>query len=77
MKTVISTTLPMLQEVISRQDAAKQLGISTQTLRNYELEPNGLTCAKIGGAVYYRIADLEAFLAARFRQPNPIRRKAG
>lgn len=52
---------------LSRPHAAKYLGVAVQTLANWRSLGRGPNCIKIGGKVFYRLVDLEAFVAATVR----------
>lgn len=49
---------------LSRPHAAKYLGVAVQTLANWRSLRRGPKWVKVGGKVFYRLADLEAFVAA-------------
>lgn len=59
--------------------AAKVLGITSRTLRNWRNAGSGPRFAKIGGAVWYNLRDLEAFMLTgnrRIGRPRTIPRAA-
>lgn len=49
---------------MSREHAAKYLGVAAQTLANWRSLGRGPKSLKLGGKVFYRITDLDAFIAA-------------
>lgn len=52
---------------LSRTHAAKYLGVAPQTLANWRSLGRGPKHMKLGGRVFYRLADLEAFIEATER----------
>ena len=52
----------MLSQVFDEKEAASVLGVAVQTLRNWRHKRKGPAYLKIGKAVRYRMADLEAYL---------------
>ena len=60
----------ILDGLISRDEAAKQLGCNWRTLRRYENEPDGLPNIIIAGRKYYRVEALREFITKRERHPN-------
>ena len=46
---------------VSRREAAKFLGLSSKTLSEWAGKGQGPSPFKIGGRVFYRLADVEAF----------------
>lgn len=47
--------------VVNEHEAARLLGLSVQTLRNWRHLRRGLPYCKHGRAIRYRLADIEAF----------------
>lgn len=47
---------------LTRAQAAKYLGVAPQTLANWHTQGRGPKSMKLGGKVFYWLADLEAFL---------------
>lgn len=55
----------------NRQEAAEYLGVTTQTLRNWELERRGPRFTRIGKwRLWYWQSDLDAFIAAGEFKPD-------
>ena len=48
---------------MTRNDAARYLGVQPTTLAYWALRPYGARPRRIGGRVFYRKADLDAFIA--------------
>nr|WP_294394340.1 helix-turn-helix domain-containing protein [uncultured Sphingomonas sp.] len=46
-------------------DAARYVGLSKPTLERFRLTGEGPSYCKLGGAVRYRMADLDAWLESR------------
>ena len=59
------TTLPAL---INETEASRVLGLSVKTLRRWRWAGRGLRFVKIGSAVRYDPADLDAFIEAGRRK---------
>jgi hypothetical protein len=53
---------------INAGDAARRLGIASSTLAKLRLTGAGPVFCKLGRRVVYRLADLDAYLAAHQRQ---------
>lgn len=47
---------------LSREDAARYLGLASKTLSNLQLQGKGPRPVKICGRVFYRLTDLERFV---------------
>ena len=67
------TTADLLDGLIPRPEAARQLDCSERTLARWENLPNGLPSIIIAGRKFYRIAAIRDFIASRERKPNPRR----
>ena len=48
---------------LTRRDAAKFIGVATRTLANWRSQGIGPRQTKIGSRVFYRLVDLQAFVA--------------
>lgn len=46
---------------LSRRDAAAFLGVTPQTMAGWSVQGTGPRPRRVGGRVFYRLADLEAF----------------
>ena len=56
----------MLQQLLTRREAAEYLGVRPETLAVWHCTRRyNLPVVKVGRSVRYRLADLEAWLAAR------------
>jgi len=64
----------LLNGWISRQDLAKELGLTIDTLGRWHRERFGPVCIKAGRKVFYRRHVVEAWLQA---QENPLRKRSG
>ncbi|HEY1606557.1 MAG TPA: helix-turn-helix domain-containing protein [Allosphingosinicella sp.] len=53
---------------VSREDAARYLGKKSKTLAEYARLGVGPVPRKTGGRVFYRLADLEAYVATGARE---------
>lgn len=49
---------------LTRAHAAKYLGVAEQTLANWRSIGRGPKSFRLGGRVFYRLSDLEAFVDA-------------
>lgn len=56
------------QALLNTADAARFLGLSASTLAKARLSGEGCAYVKLGSAVRYRRADLQAFVASRARR---------
>lgn len=63
----------ILADYLSRSMLAEQLGVCERSIARYEALPNGLPATVIGGRKLYKLASVQAWLAARERRPNPRR----
>jgi hypothetical protein len=52
---------------LAQKDLARRWTCSTRTVERWRLRSEGPPFLKIGGRVVYRLADIEAFEAARLR----------
>lgn len=48
---------------LTRGEAAKFIGVGSRTLANWKSKGQGPRQTKIGGRVFYRLADLQVFIA--------------
>ncbi|MBB5744813.1 hypothetical protein GGR13_000385 [Brevundimonas variabilis] len=48
---------------LSRREAAKFVGVASRTLANWKSRGVGPNQTKVGGRVFYRLADLQMFVA--------------
>lgn len=48
---------------LTRREAAKFVGVASRTLANWKSRGVGPSQTKIGGRVFYRLADLQLFVA--------------
>lgn len=48
---------------LSRREAAKFVGVAPRTLANWKSRGAGPNQTKVGGRVFYRLADLQMFVA--------------
>lgn len=53
------------KSLITGHEAAHYLGIAEQTLRIQRIRGGGAKFVKVGGAVKYRISDLEEYIQSR------------
>ncbi|UYC12859.1 helix-turn-helix domain-containing protein [Xanthomonas sp. CFBP 8445] len=58
-------------------DAARHLGISVSTLEKMRVEGRGPRYVKIGGRVFYRRADLDAYIEGSVVETTDSRALAG
>ena len=59
-----------LSKTLSDEEAAKELGLATQTLRNWRHQKKGPAYLKIGRSVRYQLEDLKKFKANRRIDPE-------
>lgn len=62
-----------LSALFSVEQAARHLNLSASTLAKMRLRGDGPPFVKFGGAVRYRRADLEAYIAANMRRSTSQR----
>jgi excisionase family DNA binding protein len=67
MENAAHVSIPPAPFLDTRQ-AAKLLQLSHRTLERWRLEGQGPVFVKMGGAVRYRMADLEAWAEAQLRR---------
>jgi len=61
-------------QLLSRRQAAQYLGVKEQTLAIWKCTGRyHLPCVKVGRLVKYRLADLDAFIAARIQDAGHSR----
>lgn len=65
MQTTPASTPAVPAEVLTSEQAASYLQLHTQTLHNWRVSGRGPQYCKIGSAVRYRRADLDAWLATK------------
>lgn len=58
-----SEPVPSVADLLTTQDVAVALGVSTKTLANYRARGTGPRHIRIGGRVYYRHEDYVAYWA--------------
>ncbi|MEI9899636.1 MAG: hypothetical protein WDN31_05240 [Hyphomicrobium sp.] len=68
--------MTILDEYLPREQLAKDMNVTVRTLDRWARAPDGLPFTKIGGRIFFRIASVRAWLAARERAPNPTRKGA-
>jgi excisionase family DNA binding protein len=54
--------------LLTREQAANYLSLKKSTLESWAVKGCGPSMVKMGKAVRYRLADLEAFIESRIRQ---------
>jgi hypothetical protein len=59
-----------LIDLLDETAASRALGMKADTLRRWRWERKGPTYCRIGGAIRYRHADLEAFIAKNLVAAN-------
>jgi predicted DNA-binding transcriptional regulator AlpA len=64
----IGTTPHQRDELIDERAAAKMLGLSASTLRNWRVKGLGPIFLKISRVIRYRVSDIEEFISASARQ---------
>lgn len=47
---------------LNEHQVSEITGIAAQTLRNHRYHRKGIQYSKVGGRVYYKLADVEAFM---------------
>ena len=62
-----------IKSLMNEREAAKRLGLRVSTLRRWRWAGKGPSFLKIGGAVRYDLADLEAFIEASRRRSTSDR----
>ena len=65
------------RERISVTGAARHLGLSASTLNKMRMEGRGPRYLKIGGRVFYRLTDLDAYIEAAVIETTDSRALAG
>jgi hypothetical protein len=61
--------MEFLNKSLNDKEAAAFLGLHPQTLRTMRMEKRGPAYHKLGWRIVYRVADLEAYLAAHRIDP--------
>ena len=56
------------QQLLTEQEAAQHLSLAVKTLQRWRWAGKGPQFVKIGAAVRYEVADLDAFIAAGRRR---------
>jgi molybdenum cofactor biosynthesis enzyme MoaA len=74
MADTLKTNGPIQEQLLKEREAAKILDISHRTLQKLRVTGGGPVFCKIAGAVRYRRADLEAFVAASRRASTSAKR---
>jgi excisionase family DNA binding protein len=64
----------VLAGYISRDDLARELGVSPRTITRWTFHPGGIPHLAIGNRTLYRRESVTAWLAARETRPERIRR---
>lgn len=64
----------LLSNYYNKREVMTALGISDNTLRKYENQPDGLAYTKIGNRRLYHKDDFTAFIERRKTRPNPVRK---
>ncbi len=76
--TAVTIMDPRLAELLAnyftKEEVMATLGISDNTLRKYENQPDGLAYTKIGNRRLYHREDFNEFLERRKVRPNPTRK---
>lgn len=57
-----------MSRLVAENEAAEHLGLSKRTLQKWRVTGGGPPYSKLGTAVRYDLADLDAYLAARRRE---------
>lgn len=52
-------------KLLSDTQLAEELGVAVGTLRNWRVQGNGIPFVRVNGAIRYRPADVEGWLASR------------
>ena len=65
----------MKSNLMTEKQAAKFLGLGTQTLRNWRHLVKGPKYIKMGRAIRYNIEDLEEFIQSRKKDPESFLEK--
>ena len=58
----------MTNELLTPAELANEWGMKTTTLANWRSAGDGPKFTKIGGKVFYRRQDIQAYIASRVRQ---------
>jgi predicted DNA-binding transcriptional regulator AlpA len=72
----VNSTPPSIER-LKGPDAARYLGLSISLLEKMRLQGRGPRYLKLGGRVFYRRADLDAYLDAAVVETTDSRARAG
>lgn len=68
---IVQTTIKVLPDGrVSRADAAAFLGISPKTLAEWKRLGQGPRSIRVGGRIFYKLEDLDAFVTTGARQAS-------
>lgn len=70
------STERLLDEFWSVEELAKELGVTTRTIRRYVDEPDGLPHVTIGRRTRFHKPTVRQWLMDRMKRPNPTRQRA-
>jgi hypothetical protein len=65
--------MSLLEDYLTRDELATELGVVPRTIMRYQNLPNGLPYLEIAGRIYYRRESVRDWLHSRERRPNPRR----
>ena len=68
-ETVLPPAPGLLDDHVSREDCARQLGTSSRTLQRWEAQGKGPPVAKIGKVPWYSIERTKAWILEQARVP--------
>ena len=73
----VSTEPPdLLADWVSREELARALGLTADTLARWEARRQGPPCTRIGRKTFYRRATIQEWIQAQ-EQAHPVRRSRG
>ena len=69
--------MTLLQDYLTREQAAAELHVTPRTLSRWQAQPNGLPYVEMGGRVLYRRQSILAWIESCERRPNPRQTRGG
>jgi hypothetical protein len=68
--------MSLLQDFLTREQAAAELHVTPRTLSRWQAKPDGLPYVEMGGRILYRRQSILAWIESCERRPN-ARRSGG
>ncbi len=68
--------MPETSNLVRECEAARLLGVSVASMRRWRREGRGPAYVRVEGCIRYRVADLQAFMAANTVVPNSPKQRS-